>query len=149
MSALIERVMSVARIWLVILTALLALGMGSLGGEEPTTIPEPADDFSATVIDQHDVSSDITLFSLDGQTFLSGKHGGATVSIPFKNVQEIDFYSKGDDVFARVILQNAPQVELSMDKSRIFYGRLPYGIFSIKIQDIRRITILGLTKHEE
>ena len=103
--------------------AFLALGMGSLGEEEPTKIPEPNDDFSATVIDQRDISSDITLFSLDGQTFLSGKHGGATVSIPFKNIREIAFYAKDGDLFAVVTLREGPQVELTVDKDRVFYGR--------------------------
>lgn len=128
--------------------AFLALGMGSLGEEEPTKIPEPNDDFSATLIDQRDISSDITLFSLDGQTFLSGKHGGATVSIPFKNIREIEFYAKDGDLFVAVILREGPQVELRVDKNRVFYGRLPYGLFSIKSEDVKMITINGLTNQE-
>ena len=49
------------------------LGMGGLGEQDPTKIPEPAQDFSATVVDQRDIASDITLMSLEGQTFLIGK----------------------------------------------------------------------------
>ena len=130
------------------MVAFLTLGMGILGEEEPTDIPEPADDFSATVIDQFDVSSGITLFSLEGQTFLSGRHGGATVSIFFHKIREIDFYEKGGDLFAIVIMEDGFQVELKIDKDRIFYGRLPYGLFPIKSGDVKKIIMRGLTKQE-
>ena len=133
---------------MIIGTAIVFLGMGSLGEEEPTRIPEPSDDFSATVIDQRDISSDLRLFSLDGQTFLSGKQGGATVSIPFKNIREIEFYTKDGDLFAVAVLREGPQVELKVDKDRVFYGRLPYGVFSIKSEDVRKIIITGLTHQE-
>ncbi len=132
----------------VLVITFFAVGMGALGEKEPTKIPEPDDNFSATVIDQGDVSSDITLFSLDGQTFISGRYGGGMVSIPLDNIQEMDFYAKGTDIFATVIMRKAPQVELKMDKDRIFYGQLPYGLFSIKIEDVKKIIITGLTKQE-
>jgi len=132
----------------ILMIAFFAIGMGTFGDKEPTKIPEPDDDFSATVIDQGDVSSDITLFSLDGQTFISGRYGGATVSIPFDNIQEMNFYAKGSDLFATVIMRKTPQVELKMDKDRIFYGQLPYGLFSIQIGDVKKIMITGLTKQE-
>ena len=41
--------------------AFLSAGMGGLGEQDPTKIPEPAQDFSATVVDQRDIASDITL----------------------------------------------------------------------------------------
>ncbi len=132
----------------IIMVGFLALGMGILGGEEPTNIPEPADNFSATVIDQVDVSSDITLFSFEGQTSLSGRHGGAVVSIFFDKIQEIDFYKKGDDLFAMVIMGKGTQIELKMDKGRTFYGQLPYGLFSIKTADVKKIIIKGLTQQD-
>ena len=43
--------------------AFFAMGMGTLGEERPTKIPEAKDNFSATVIDQFDFFSDLTLFS--------------------------------------------------------------------------------------
>jgi len=67
-----------------VMIGICTVGMGGVGEEKLTKIPEPGDNFSATLIDQRDVSSCITLFSLEGQTFLSGKHGGAMVSIPKK-----------------------------------------------------------------
>lgn len=87
-------------------------------------------------------------FSLEGQTFISGRHGGATVSTPFDNIQEIDLYAKGSDIFAMVIMRKGPQVELKMDKDRILSGQLPYGLFSIKIRDVKKIIIKGLMKQD-
>lgn len=39
------------------------------------------------------------------------------------------------------------QVELRMDDDRILYdqGQLPYGLFSIKSEDVKRVIIKGLT----
>lgn len=133
----------------IIMIAFFTIGWGALGIEAPTKIPEPSDNFSATVIDQTDVSSDITLFSLEGQTFIFGRHGNATVTIPFDNIQEIDFYAKGSDLFAMVIMRKGSQIELKMDKNRICYGQLPYGLFSIETGDVKRIIIRDLIKQEK
>ena len=69
--------------------------------------------------------------------------------IPFDNIQEIDLYAKGSDIFAMVIMRKGPQVELKMDKDRIFYGQLSYGLFSIKIRDVKKIIIKGLIEQEK
>jgi len=132
-----------------LMIGLCTVGMGGVGEEKLTKIPEPDDNFSATLIDQRDVSSRITLFSLEGQTFLSGKRGGAMVSIPFENIKEINFYARGRDIFAMVTMKKEPQVELEMEKDRVFYGQLSYGLLSIKVEYAKRITIHGLAKQEK
>jgi len=128
--------------------AFFCAGMGGLGEQDPVKIPQPARDFSATVVDQRDTASDIALMSLDGQTFLIGKRGGATVSIPFMNIKTIDFYMRGNNLYAVVVMTGQPQVELEMEKDRVLYGQLSYGHFAIKVEDIRKITIHGPTKQE-
>jgi hypothetical protein len=128
--------------------ALSCAGMGGLGGQDLTKIPEPAQDFSATVVDESDVASDITRMSLDGQTFLVGKSGEATVSIPFQNIKVIEFSMSGNDVYAAVDVEGQPQVKLKMDRGRVLYGQLPYGNFAIKIEYIRKIIIHGTTTQE-
>jgi len=128
--------------------ALFCAGMGGLGEQDPTKIPEPTQDFSATVVDQRDIASDITRMSLEGQTFLVGKRGGATVSIPFENIEVIEFSMSGNDVYAAVSMKGQPQVELTMEKDRVLYGQLSYGNFAIKIEYIRKIIIHGATKQE-
>ncbi len=127
----INLINSILNASVIIMIAFFTIGMGTLGEREHTKIPEPDDNFSAKVVDQCDISSEMTLFNLEGQTFISGKYGGATVSIPFDNIQGIDLYAKGSDIFAMVIMRDGPQVELRMDKDRIFYGQLSYGLFFI------------------
>jgi len=102
----INLINSIVSASVIIMIAFLTIGMGTLGEREPTKIPEPENNFSAKVVDQCDVSSEMTLFSLEGQTFISGKYGGATVSIPFDNIQGIDLYAKGSDIFAMVIMRD-------------------------------------------
>ena len=132
----------------IVCLAFFSAGMGGLGEQDPTKIPEPLHDFSATVVDQRDIASDITLMSLDGQTFLIGKRGGATVSIPFENIEAIEFSMSGKDVYAAVTMKGQPRVELKMEKDRVVYGQLSYGNFAIKVEYIRKIIIHGITKRE-
>ena len=134
---------------IMVMIGFCSVGMGGVGEEKLTKIPEPDDNFSATVIDQRDVSSRITLFSLEGQTFLSGKRGGAIVSIPFENIKEINFYARGRDIFAMVTMKKEPQVELEMEKDRAFYGQLSYGLLFIKVEYVKNITVHGLAKQEK
>ena len=132
----------------IVCLAFLSAGMGGLGEQDPTKIPEPLHDFSATVVDQRDIASDITLMSLDGQTFLIGKRGGATVSIPFENIEAIEFSMSGKDVYAAVTMKGQPRVALKMERDRVVYGQLSYGNFAIKVEYIRKIIIHGTTKQE-
>jgi len=134
---------------LIVGLALFCVGMGGLGEQDPTKIPEPAQNFSATVVDQRDIASDITLMSLEGQTFLVGKRGGATVSIPFENIEVIQFSMSGKDLYAAVTVKGRPQVELKMEKDRVLYGQLAYGNFAIKVEYIRKIIIHGTTMQEK
>jgi len=128
---------------LAVIFAFSLLGMGSFDDKIPKKIPEPDDNFSAKIIDQYDVSSNITSFSLDGLTSVSGKLGGGFISVPFTNIQCINFFKKDGNQFATVILKKGAEVELKMDENGIFYGRLPYGLFSIKIGEIKKIVING------
>ncbi|MBW1715862.1 MAG: hypothetical protein JRJ77_08570 [Deltaproteobacteria bacterium] len=139
----------VVKTTVMVMIGFCTVGMGGVGEEKLKKIPEPDDNFSATVIDQRDVASPITLFSLEGQTFLSGKRGGAMVSIPFENIKEINFYARGKDIFATVTMKKEAQVELEMEKDRIFYGQLSYGLLSIKVEYVKKIAIHGLAEQEK
>ncbi len=120
-------------------------GMGNSGNLKNTEIPEPETDLTATLIDQEGLSSRITRFSLEGNTFIPGKRGGATVNIPFENIQKLDFRKRGNDLDVVVSLKKGETVELKMDEGQNFYGKLPYGTLSIKAGQVKRITIEGLT----
>ena len=86
--------------------------------------------------------------SLDGQTLLIGKHGGATVSIPFEKIKAIEFYMNGKDVYAAVAMKGQPQVELKMEKDRVLYGQLSYGHLAIKVGYMRKTVSHDPTKQE-
>ena len=130
-----------AGILLTVLFAFSLLGMGSLNEDAIKSIPEPDDNFSAKIIDQLDTSFDITHFSLDGKTFLSGKRGEGMVSIPFANINCLDFIKKGNNLFASIIMKNGEKIELKMNNHAIIYGKLSYGYFSIRIDEVKKIAI--------
>lgn len=130
----------------VIIIALFLTGMGTLGEKETSKIPEPEYNFSAIIIDQFDVSSVVNFFSIDGLTFISGKRGNATISVPFDNIKSTKFYKKDSKLSAIVIMRDGAEIELKIDKEHVLYGRLPYGILSIDIIDVKKIIINGLAQ---
>lgn len=46
-------------------------------------------------------------------------------------------------------MKKEPQVELEMDKDRVFSGQLSYGFLSIKVEYVKKITVHGLAKQEK
>ncbi len=124
----------------VILTFLL-LGMGSFNEGAIDSIPVPDENFSAKITDQLDASFDITHFSLDGKTLLSGKRGEGTVSIPCGNINSIDFIKKGKDLFASIRIKSGERIELKINNTATIYGKLSYGYFSINIGEVKKIVI--------
>ena len=138
----------VLRALAIIMLSFSCMGMGALNDEETVKIPEPDYNFSVTLVDQLDVSSDIVFFSLDGQTYISGKRGGATVSIPFANIRSIDFRLEGEDLFAILNLKEKSEFELNINKDQLFYGQLPFGTFSIKTEDTKKVIFKNPTKQE-
>ena len=67
------------------------LGMGELGGGSAPVdkIPTPEKLFSAAVVDREGVQTTLQSFSFEGKIFLSGKHGSASITIPFEKIAEI------------------------------------------------------------
>ena len=47
-----------------------------------------------------------------------------------------------------VTMKKEPQVELEMEKDRVFYGQLSYGLLSIKVEYVKKITIHSLAEQE-
>jgi hypothetical protein len=61
----------------------ITAGMGSFGEQRPIEAPGPDTLYSATLIDQTDVSMELEKVSCNGQTYVFGYLGRSQVSIDF------------------------------------------------------------------
>ena len=117
------------------------MAMGGLQGQDPEKIPVPAKKYAATFIDQSDMITDCGEISLEGETFLEGKRGNGTISIPFQNIAEITFLQDGDKLNAAVKLRDGNKLQLGIKGNQIAYGRTKYGSYQIKLSELKKLTI--------
>ncbi len=133
--------------WLVGLLSLFCLflaGMGAIGGSARIRVPEPSDNYSATIMDRSDVSARVEKLSFEGHTAISGKLGSGHINIGFDKIVSIDFVIQADTLKAKVLLKDGKAVPIVVDKEMACYGELTYGEFKIATKDIKSITIHGL-----
>lgn len=120
----------------------LLLGMGSLFGDgSPEKIPVPEENFTATFIDQMDIIAECAEVSIEGGTFLEGKHGKGIYTISFDKIKNIVFYLKDGELKGSVILKNGSKVELVLKKGSKAYGRTKYGTFQIELSNLKKVII--------
>ena len=123
------------------------MGMGSMGGSgTPDKIPLPAKKFTALVIDQLDVDTEIREISIEGRTFLEGKKGEGTFTIAFEKIKTITFLMKDGKLYGAVLLQDGNTEQLSLNKGQKIFGRTPYGTFQITLGEMKRTTFTGYGK---
>jgi hypothetical protein len=129
----------------VLASFIFLLGMGELGGG-PTPIdriPAPEKLFSAALLDREGVQTTLQSFSLEGKVFLAGKHGSASIAVPFENIAEIQFQGQeGSEMNVRVVLRDQKTVQIRMDKRSRFFGKTDFGTYQIEAKDLKTIRLL-------
>ena len=128
---------------LVILICFLTVGMGNMGERGVIDIPEPEKNYTATLVDQADVSMDLEKFSFEGQTYFIGKLGRAEISIDFDKIDSVLFILQDDQLKANVNLKDGKSLEIIVDKGKNCYGISSFGNVRIEVQDIKKITLHG------
>ena len=132
----------------VVLIGLLSMGMGAIGVTDPTQVPDVAENYAVTVVDQSDVSIALEHFSFDGRTFLLGKLGKAQISIEFDKIRSVFFLRQDQDVNAKVRLKNGEVVEILIEKKKPFFGVSSFANVRIETQDIKTITFQGKVENK-
>ncbi|MDD5713049.1 MAG: hypothetical protein PHY31_09900 [Smithellaceae bacterium] len=120
---------------------LMLMGLGPLQGGSPEKIPVPSKKYAAVFVDQDDIQTECHQVSIEGATFIEGKRGEGTYTIPFENVESILFLLSGDKLVGRVKLLNGGNVDLTVNKSHKAYGSTTYGTFQIRLADLKKIII--------
>lgn len=125
---------------LVLLTAALLMGMGSLGGPSEGTIPKPKENIGAQLVDRSGISTDLSRFSMDGNIFVRGRRGEGEMNVFFRDLKEVSFGAvSGSDVPADLLLTSGRRVQLKVDKKAVFYGDTGVGNYNITAGDVSRI----------
>jgi hypothetical protein len=128
--------------FVILVSFLFLMGMGELGGSAPANkIPAPDKNFSAQATDRGGVITSLSQVSQEGKTFLLGKLGQATITIPFEKISQIQFQNlEGNEVVVKVLLREQKDIELKVDRRSKFYGKADFGTFQIEIKDLKLIS---------
>jgi hypothetical protein len=129
---------------LVILICFLTVGMGNMGERGVIDIPEPEKNYTATLVDQADVSMDLEKFSFEGRTYFIGKLGRAEISIDFDKIDSVLFILQDDHVKVKANLKDGKALEILVDKGKNCYGISSFGNVRIEVQDIKKVAVHGL-----
>lgn len=120
--------------------ALLCMGMGDIGGQPQGSVPHTDVQVHAKVIDKSGVATELSQFSMAGETFLAARRGSGDLTIPFLQMGSLDFgASNGDNTQVKATLKGGETLDLVIQKRAVFYGSTGYGAFSIKARDLVRI----------
>jgi hypothetical protein len=115
--------------------------MGGMDENSVVNIPKTDRNFAVTLTDQSDVSMELERFSIDGQSFLTGKFGKSNISIGLEKIETVAFLSKGNEVKADVRLKDGQLVEIMVDKKNACFGVSSFANVRIGVSDIKKITI--------
>lgn len=125
-------------IWLALLT-----GMGGSPTEAPTKIPKPSQNFSVAVTDLSGMRVELTNFSLDGRTVVSGKLGKGLAAVPFSRVKSLRLERDGQRLVCRVMLKDGGKVALDAEPGQEASGAADFGYYAIPLKEVTSIEFFG------
>jgi hypothetical protein len=135
------------------LVLVLALGLMAMGGynlnEKPGEIPIPDKEVTATITDVEGALITLSQFSLNGQTVLSGKLGAGKVAIPFSQIKFLTISPDAKVLQAKVELVDQSIQTLSLDRGQTVFGRLKFGTYQIRIDQLRKVEIGSVSEKKK
>jgi hypothetical protein len=134
----------------IILCAFFLLGMGSMEQTDKIgEIPRPDKEVSVTISDSEGQVLNLTQFSLNGQTYVTGKLGAGQVAIPMEQIRMISLFPEGKEISAKLDLADRTQVNVHMDKGITAYGKIKFGTYKVSLERLRKIEILGVAERKK
>jgi hypothetical protein len=140
----------VLRLALVLSMGLGLMGMGGLDfNEKPGEIPIPDREVTATVTDVDGTLLTLSQFSLNGKTVLNGKLGAGKVAIPFSQIKVLTIWADPKGLMAKVELSDQSSLTLSLDRGQTAFGRLKFGIYQIRIDQLKKVEIGSVSEKKK
>ena len=138
------------RLGLVLFVALGLMGMGGFDfNEKPGVIPIPDKEVTATITDVEGTLLTLSQFSLNGQTVLIGKLGAGKVAIPFSQIKVLTLWPDSKALQVKVELVDQSSQTLTLDRGQTAFGRLKFGIYQIRIDQLKKVEIGSVSEKKK
>ena len=136
-------------IGVIILAGFLLLGMGSMDqAEKPGEIPVPDKEVSVIITDNEGMTLNLTQFSINGQTYLTGKLGAGRVAMPLSQIRVIALTAEPKRMVAKVEVTDHSQLTLFLEKGIMVYGKIKVGNYQVSLDHLKKIEILGISERK-
>lgn len=131
-------------LFFLIICALFVSGMSGLGGDDvPRRIPTPDENYAVTILDQADILTKVTMFTINSHSLFLGRKGKGQLAVPFAKIRRVDFRLSDGGFEALLQLKNGGKLTLTADRHYECFGRTKFGNFKITLGDIKTLTIDG------
>ncbi len=135
---------------IMLLAALFLLGMGKMEQTgKPGEIPLPDQEVSVSVTDNEGLTLNLTQFSINGQTFLSGKLGAGRVAIPLSQIRVISLSTESKGTVAKVEMTDHSQLQLLLGKEIMVYGKIKFGTYQVSTDHLKKIEVLSFGERKK
>ncbi|MFQ5586906.1 MAG: hypothetical protein ACE5GF_08815 [Thermodesulfobacteriota bacterium] len=114
-------------------------------------IPTPEISYTATFIDDQEISTLCQEVSWEGKTFLRGMRGKGIVTIPFEKIRRVVFVGEMQEGKrdAQVTLRNGDVVAITFDGEVMLYGMASFGSYQITVKHLKEIVFEVATPLQE
>jgi hypothetical protein len=135
---------------LMVMLGLSLMGMGKMDiNGKPEEIPVPDREVTAVVVDLEGVTLNLSQFSINGQTALSGKLGAGKAAVLFSQIKTVTLVPEAKVLRARVDLADNQVVNLILDQGLTAYGRTRFGTYQVQLDQLKKIEILSVTEKKK
>jgi hypothetical protein len=135
---------------MMVIAAFFLLGMGKLDQpEKPGEIPVPDKEVSASITDNDGVTLNLSQFSINGQTSLTGKLGAGRVTMSLSQIKVIFLSNGPKGLTAKVELIDQGQMTLFLEKGAMVSGRIKVGTYQVSLDQLKKIVVLGVSERKK
>jgi hypothetical protein len=135
---------------LIVIAAFFLLGMGKLDQtEKPGEIPVPDKEISVMITDNEGLTLSLSQFSINGQTYLSGKLGAGRVALPLGQIRIISLSVEPKGLAAKVELADQSKMNLFLEKGAMVSGRIKAGTYQVAMDHLKKIEILNIAERKK
>jgi len=135
---------------LIIGLGLSLMGMGKMEANgKPEEIPVPDREVTAIIVDLEGITLNLSQFSINGQTVLSGKLGAGKAAVLFSQIKTVTLVSEAKVLRARVDLTDNQTVNLILERGLTAYGRTRFGTYQVQLDQLKKIEILGVSEKKK
>ncbi len=106
--------------------------------------PQPIEtgvEYRATIRDDQEISTKVSMAQWDGDEFFTGSRGRGTVTISFAKVKKAVFMGSAgqNKTDFQVTLKNGDVIAVTFDNDARFMGKTNYGTYRILARNIKEI----------